>query len=313
MRTVFYDEKLRLCGERVVALGFFDGVHLGHRDMLSRALAAARERDIELAVFTFSSESEGLKGGDGRIYDTKTRLSLLAQLGVDLAVVADFEHIRHLSPEQFTSDVLISRLGAALAVSGFNFRYGKGASGNAQTLTEQMQAAGRDALICPAYLAPDGEVLSATKIKKALLAGHTELANAYLKVPYRITTKIEEGLHLGRTYGIPTLNQSFPTGTLLPRLGVYRSAVVLGGRVYHALTNIGHCPTFGARPSHAETFVLAEDFSTDENPVTVCLLGYLREEQTFDGIESLKMQINIDKNQTLERNGDLQWLINGQN
>lgn len=313
MLTVSYDEGLFLSGGRVVALGFFDGVHLGHRDMLRRARAAADERGTALAVFTFLSESENLKVGAGRIYDTATRLSLLEELGVDLAVVADFEKIRSISHEGFTERILIGQMNACLAVSGFNFRYGNGARGNAATLEEQMRRAGRDALIVPAYLAPDGEPLSSTKIKKALIEGRIEEANEYLRMPYRITSAVEEGLHLGRTYGIPTINQSFAPGALLPRLGVYRGAVTVGGRVYHAITNIGECPTFGARPAHAETFVIAPEFRAENEPITVHLLGFLREERKFDGAESLKMQIMIDKNEALKQNGEIQWLINGQN
>lgn len=312
MRTVVYDEKLRLSGKRVVALGFFDGVHLGHRDMLAKARAAASKYGVELAVFTFFSENESLKVGAGRIYDTKTRLSLLAELGVDLAIVADFDKIRTTPHEEFTYNILISQLGTTLAVSGFNFRYGNAALGTAQTLKEQMQSRGYDALIVPAYLAPDGEVLSSTKVKGALLEGRIEEANEYLKLPYCITSEVETGLGLGRTYGVPTLNQNFPVGVLLPRIGVYRAAVRVGDRIYHAVTNVGECPTFGARPPHAETFVLAPDFSIDGNSVTIYLLGYLREERTFDNAESLKMQINIDIKTTLQRNGDIQWQINGQ-
>ena len=313
MQTVIYDEDLRLSGERVVALGFFDGVHLGHRDMLKKARAAADARGIALAVFTFSSESEGLKRGSGRIYDTKTRLSLLNELGVDLAVVADFDKIRTISHEAFVENVLLKQLNAAIAVSGFNFRYGNGAKGSSDTLREQMRAVGREALIVPAYLAKDGEPLSSTKIKKALLEGNIELANEYLALPYRITSAVESGLHLGRTYGVPTLNQSFPEGTLIPKHGVYRAALCTGGRIYHALTNLGECPTFGARPPHAETFVITADYAGEGDFITVYLLGYLREERKFDGAESLKMQINIDKNEAFERNGDIQWLINGRN
>ena len=313
MKTLIYDENLRLSGERVVALGFFDGVHLGHRDMLARARAAADERGLPLAVFTFFSESEGLKGGAGRIYDTKTRLSLLEELGVDLAVIADFGKIRTTSHEEFSDHILISQLNTALAVSGFNFRYGNGAKGNADTLVAQMRAKGRDALIVPAYLASDGEPLSSTKIKKALLDGEIEQANQYLSKPYRIASAVEAGLRIGRSYGVPTLNQSFPEGTLIPKHGVYRAALTTKNGVYHALTNIGVCPTFGERPPHAETFVLASDFEDSSDCVTVHLLGYLREERTFDSAESLKLQINIDKNEALNRNGDIQWLINGQN
>lgn len=313
MQILTYSDRLYLDGECVVALGFFDGVHLGHRDMLARAKAYAVSKKIPLCVFTFSSESEGLKGGNGRIYDTETRLSLLGEAMVDIIVVCDFSLVRDLSPDAFVEEILLRRLHADTAVCGFNFRYGKNAGGNADTLRESMHKNGRECLIVDAFLTEDGEPLSTTKIKGLLATGEMERACAYLGTPYLIATTVEEGLHLGRSYGIPTLNQPFPKDTFLPKSGVYRSVAIVDDTAYHAVTNIGVCPTFGERPIHAETFIVGEGFSLYGKKIKVYLLGYLREEKRFDDTESLKMQILVDKNRTITENGEIQWLATGQN
>ena len=313
MQVLIYNETLSLGGECVVALGFFDGVHLGHRDLLARAKALAKEKRLPLCVFTFTSESEGLKSGDGRIYDTETRIRLLHLAGADIVVLCDFALVRDLFAQDFCEKVLIEQLHATLAVSGFNFRYGKGASGNTDTLRETMRENGRDAVAVDAYLTEDGEVLSTTKIKNLLALGETEKANRYLGAPYQFSTTVEEGLHLGRSYGIPTLNQSFPEGVFIPKIGVYRSVAIVDGTPYHAITNIGRCPTFGERPIHAETFIVGQGFSLYGKKIQVFLLGYLREEKVFPDAESLKMQILVDKNRAITENGEILWLATGQN
>ena len=313
MKTLIYHDNLTLDGECVVALGFFDGVHLGHRDMLSRAKRVAQEKSLPLCVFTFTSESEGIKADSLRIYDTETRLSLLDNVGTDIVVACDFSLVKGLSADEFCENILLAKLHARVAVCGFNFRYGKGASGNAQTLKETMQSHGKECLIVNAYLMEDGVPLSTTKIKDFFTKGNIEQVNACLGAPYVLSTTVEEGLHLGRGYGIPTINQSFANGTLIPKSGVYRSACIVDGVAYHALTNIGSCPTFGERPIHAETYIVGEGFSLYGKKVQVYLLGYLREEKRFDDAESLKMQILVDKNRAITENGEIQWLATGQN
>ncbi len=313
MRTLAYSDSLFLDGECVVALGFFDGVHLGHRDMLRRSKSEALARNLPLCVFTFTSESEGLKRESGRIYDTQTRLLLLEEALVDIAIVCDFSLVRNLTAEEFCEEILIKRLHASLAVCGFNFRYGKGASATAENLKETMRRSQRDCLIVEAYLTEEGAPLSTTKIKALLANGNIDLANAYLGKPYLLCSKVEEGLQLGRTYGIPTLNQSFPKGTSIPKSGVYRSVAIVDGIAYHSLTNIGVCPTFGERPLHAETFIVGEGFSLYGKKIKVYLLGFLRDEMRFSSAESLKMQILVDKNRAITENGEIQWLATGQN
>ena len=313
MQVIRYEPNMAPIGQRcVVALGFFDGVHLAHRRLLARARQIARAEGLTLAVFTFASEAEDYKNTEERLYSTEQKLDLLCSLGVELVLLADFSSLRDLSAEAFALDVLVKTLGAQIAVAGYNFRFGKGAAGDAQTLLALMQASGGNAVIEPQYC-EGGEAVSSTRIRRLLAEGKAEEAGRLLGTPYFLEGTVESGRGMGRTWGIPTVNLPLPNGSTRPREGVYRSAILRRGKVYHAVTNVGKCPTFGAREVHSETHVLGCDLSLYGECVRVYLLGYLREEKVFLDVEQLKMQINIDKNRAIKENGDIKWLATGQN
>lgn len=313
MQVIRYEPNMPPIGQSsVVALGFFDGVHLAHRRLIDRARAIARQDGLTLAVFTFVSETDGYKESAGRLYSTKEKLSLFSSLGVELVLLADFSSLRDLSPEAFVDGVLVHTLGARVAVAGYNFRYGKGASGNADTLLSRMRAMGGDAVI-EQECTEGGETVSSTRIRRLLTEGKTEEANRLLVTPYFLEGTVESGRGMGRTWGIPTVNLPLPEGCDFLCKGVYRAAIRIRDEVYHAVTNVGTCPTFGAREVHTETHVLNCDLSLYGECVRVYLLGYLREERVFSGVEELKMQINVDKNRAIQENGDIKWLATGQN
>lgn len=293
MRTVEYRPGVGLSiGGCVVALGFFDGVHAAHRALIGEAGRLARAAGLPLAVFTFPAEC-GVKGGGSRIYDTATKLSLLESLGVDVVVLADFPSVAGLEPEEFVNRVLIGDLDARVAVAGFNFRFGKGASADAEMLEKLMSEGGRVAKIHD-ELTHDGRTVSATDVRAALARGEVGLARELLTVPYFMRGVVTHGKAEGRNLGFPTVNMSAPEGLVTPRRGVYKTAVPIGEKLYTGLTNIGNCPTFGAREMHAETYIL--DFSGDlyERELTVYFLEFLREEREFGSGEELARQIGRD-------------------
>lgn len=295
-----------LVGERigrdsVVALGFFDGVHVAHRRLLSAAADIAHRDGRELCVFTFPSESEHLKRDARRIYPTSVKLSLFASLGVDRVVLADFDAVADMSAQTFVSDVLVRDLGCAVAVCGYNFRFSKGAGADAQVLQMLLAAQGRTCHIEPPVCF-EGRELSATAIRAYLGEGAMDMAARALGAPYRMVGVGERGLGLGHRLGTPTVNLTLPPSFCQPKGGVYRCFARVEGVTYHALTNYGTCPTFGARPVHAECWILDFDGDLYGKEVTVYFLGYLREERIFSSAEELKMQINIDKNMTVTQN-----------
>ena len=313
MQVVRYSANMAPIAVRsAVALGLFDGVHLAHRALLDRTRSIARERGLSVAVFTFSSEDQSLKGHTTRIYGTEQKLALLEEAGVETVLIADFSALRDVDAETFVKDVLVGVLGAEAAVAGYNFRFGRGAVADSDVLARLMAASGGVCEIVSPYRIGDAP-LSSTYIKSLLSEGRIEEANRCLASPYRITGVVEHGRGLGRTWGVPTVNLSLPTDPTPLRYGVYRSAALVGGRPYHAVTNVGTCPSFPGREAHTETYIFGCNDDLYGENITVYLLGFLRDERVFEDVESLKMQIEVDKNRAITENGDAIWQAIGQN
>ena len=296
----------------VMAIGFFDGVHLGHRALISRATDYAKERGLEVGVFTFSSEG-GIKAGTPRIYTTRERLDIIEALGVDFAVVADLSEVAELTAREFVEQILARGSGAVCAAVGYNFRFGKGASAGASELRKIMSELSLDTIVCDAekYL---GEPISSSIIRKGIESGDMPRVCELLGAPYFISGVVEYGRGVGTSYlGFPTVNIALREGGVVPRRGVYRGALTVENNVYSAVANIGVCPTFDPRVAHVEVHII--DFSGDiyGNEVKLYLLGFLRDEQRFSDINELKMQINIDKSRAKQENGDIKWITAGLN
>ena len=292
--------------ECVLALGFFDGVHIAHRDLLKRSRELARERGLSFGIFTFKS-SGNMKIGSARLYDDSEKAEIFESLGADFAVFADFSAISGCSPRDFVETILVGELSCRVCVAGFNFRFGKGASAGASELSAIMKDCGGEALICDEITASDGSTLSATVIRGLIEGGNITEANLLLGYPYYIKGRVSHGRQDGRHLGFPTANLSIAEERIIPRLGVYRSAVSIDGKIYNAVTNIGVCPTFSGKEVRLEAHII--DFEEDiyGRELKVYLLGFLRDERPFDTLDQLKMQINIDKNTTIKENGDIKW------
>lgn len=285
-----YENGADLTGARVIALGFFDGVHIGHRKILDTARAEAKRLGIPLAAFTFSLDS-GIKD-DRRIYTEEERMHLLGECGVDEVIVASFQDMKNLSGEDFVNEYLIAKFGCEIAVVGEDFRFGRCASSGAKELFRLMGAANKRS-ITVGEVTIGGERVSTTKIKDLLAKGEITAANTALGSPYLIISSVAHGRAVGRTLGFPTLNCDVGQERPL-RHGVYASSVVIGGEEYSALTNIGICPTFDIREAHAETFILNFNREIYNERVKIYLHGFLRDEVRFSTKEALISQINTD-------------------
>ena len=283
----------------VIALGFFDGVHLGHRDLLMKAREAAARLKVPFGVFTFRS-SGNIKAGAKRIYTDTEKCEILAELSADFTVLAEFSELSGISAEEFVSRVLIDSFGARIAVAGFNYRFGKGASGDASALSVLMKAVGSEALICEEFKL-DGKTVSTTLIREALALGDIKKAERLLGAPYKIKGVVARGRGEGTRLGFPTLNTHPTPEILLPKKGVYHTEARIGSTLYTALTNVGTCPTFDERELHLETYLL--DFSGNlyDEEISIYFIDYLREEKRFSSEKELIMQINVDKNKILNK------------
>ena len=221
-------------------------------------------------------------------------------------MIYDFAAIKDMTAEEFVKKILIDELNCEVAVAGYNFRFGKGALGDAEALARLMHACGGEAVIRE-EITDAGLPVSSTRIRDLLARGDMREAARLLGLPYYIKGRVEKGRGNGRTLGFPTVNMALSPGGVPLRRGVYRSVTRIDGVLHASLTNVGTCPTFPERETHAETYIL--DFSGDlyGKDVRVYLIDFMREEIAFSSPDELKMQINIDKNRVITENGDEKW------
>lgn len=283
-----------------VALGNFDGVHTGHAELIREAAKYARENGIRSAVWTFSDESAVLPNKpDVRcITSTKEKLELIAKLGVDFVILENFEDVRNLTPGQFVSDYLKNRLGAVCAVCGFNFRFGAGGVGDAKAL-ESLMYPKHCIVVPPIHI--DGITVSSTEIRRIIESGDMELAEKFLGHSFSFTAPVVDGKHLGRTIGIPTINQNFPIGHIIPGGGIYICRVKAEGKSYPGIANIGTRPTIkdDDHTINCETHIIGYSGTLYGEPVKVSFLKRLRDEMKFADVDALGAQIRQDINDTL--------------
>ena len=281
-------------GRTVAALGFFDGVHIGHRRLLDRAAEIATSRSLIPSVFTFSDDALSFKPDAARLTDFSEKVELFRLAGIERVYAADFPDLSGLSPERFVSEILVGQLNVSVAVCGFNFRFGAGAAGDSDALVRLMRDLGRDAeVIAPTVL--DGTVVSSSAIRAALSEGDVALAEQMLGRPFSLSGRVEHGRGYGHTEGIPTVNLPVAPHLAVPRRGVYRSRAVIDGAGYPAVSNVGTRPTFGGTGVNCESYLL--DYHGSDlygRAVRVELLGFLRDERKFDTPEDLYRQIALD-------------------
>ena len=281
-------------GRTVAALGFFDGVHIGHRRLLDRVAETAASRGLIPSVFTFSDDAIAFKPDAARLTDFSEKLELFRAAGIERVYAADFPALSGLSPEKFVSQILIGCLNVSVAVCGFNFRFGARAAGDSEALVRLMRAAGGEAEVIASTLL-DGAVVSSSAIRSALAMGDVDLANRMLGRPYALSGVVEHGRGYGHTEGIPTVNLPLAPHLAIPRKGVYRSRVTVDCTGYPAVSNVGTRPTFGGDAVNCESYLLDYDGADlYGKTVSVELLAFLRDEKKFDTPEELYRQIERD-------------------
>ncbi|WP_114967090.1 bifunctional riboflavin kinase/FAD synthetase [Alkalilacustris brevis] len=280
-----------------IAVGNFDGVHLGHQHVIDIARKAA---DAPLGVMTFEPHPREFFAPATppfRLMNAETRANRLAKLGVDLLYELPFDaRLAGLPPEAFARDVLAAGLGAAHVVVGADFRFGAGRKGSADTLVEFGREMGFGVTIAELLQGSEGAV-SSTAIRAALTAGKPREAAAMLGHWHRIDGEVQKGAARGRDLGYPTANMSVE-GLHLPRLGIYAVLVdVLTGPhagSYKGAASLGVRPMFGVNRPNLESFLF--DFSGDlyGQHLSVGLIEFLRPEARFDGVEALIEQMDAD-------------------
>ena len=291
--------------ERVIALGFFDGVHLGHGALLRRAAEEAKKRGCESAVFTFDRPPKEVITGIPcpLINSPEDRAELVRRLyGIDEMIMVPFDDEMRTTPwDRFVTDILVGRYGAVHLVAGHDHHFGHRNQGSPELLKEKCAELGLGCDIIPAVTL-DGVTVSSTHIRKLLEEGDVETARAFLGHPHVLTQTVGHGRQLGRTIGIPTANLVAPPHVLLPKRGVYAAKITLpDGRAFGGVTNVGVRPTVNnGQDVTVEPWILDFDGDLYGQAIRVEFYRRLRDERKFESLEALKAQIETDAGKTRE-------------
>ncbi|MBV9455721.1 MAG: bifunctional riboflavin kinase/FAD synthetase [Rubrobacter sp.] len=281
----------------VVALGNFDGVHLGHQVVIRRAMDEGCKRGLRVVVATFDPHPQAVLRPDSELKLLTTlevRKEILFACGVDEVRVIRFDkNLSKKNPEEFVREVLVGKLRAAVVIVGQNFRFGHKASGTVEDLRRYMREMGGEAYAIPicAFL---GESISSTKIRALIGGGEVCEAARLLGRPYSLRGKVVVGDKRGRAIGFPTANVLPEVCSLVPERGVYVGHVWIEAECYGACTNVGVAPTFNQRDSRVEAHLLGYQGDLYGRVVDVTFVERLRTEQRFSGIDELKEQIARD-------------------
>jgi riboflavin kinase/FMN adenylyltransferase len=282
----------------VAALGNFDGVHLGHRAVLRRAVEEGRRRGDRVVAATFHPHPRVVltPGSQPKLLTTlELRREALLRYGVDDVWAIRFdEELSRKSPEEFVRDVLVGEIGAEAVVVGENFRFGHRAAGDIGDLERLMRRFGGEAYAVPVR-SEDGEAgISSTRIRQLVAGGEVEEAARLLGRPYVLRGEVVVGEKRGRHLGFPTANVLPDAAVVVPGRGVYAGFVRVGKDLHAAATNVGVAPTFQGREGRVEAHLL--DFEGDLYGlvVDVSFVRRIRPEMRFSGVDELRAQIARD-------------------
>ena len=288
---------------KVIALGFFDGVHLGHGALLRRVAEVAGAGNARPCAFTFDQSPAAALTGQAvpLLTGVEDRRRLMETLyGIQELIVAPFSLLRDMDWRDFVTDYLQKELGAGHVVAGHDFRFGRGGEGTPRRLAELCVRRGLGCDIIP-KVEVDGITVSSTHIRALVAEGKLEEAARFLGHPHVLSGPVVHGNELGRTLGTPTANLLVPEGIIAPAFGVYASRVALpDGETRPAVTNVGVRPTVnrGMEGITVEPWIL--DYQGDLYGKTICLELYkrLRPERRFDSVDELRAAILRNADET---------------
>ncbi|AUS13884.1 bifunctional riboflavin kinase/FAD synthetase [Bacillus stercoris] len=288
----------------VMALGYFDGVHLGHQKVIGTAKQIAEEKGLTLAVMTFHPHPSHVLGRDKEPKDLITpledKIDQIEQLGTEILYVVKFNEVfASLSPKQFIDQYIIG-LNVQHAVAGFDFTYGKYGKGTMETMPADLDGKAECTMV--EKLTEQDKKISSSYIRTALQNGDVELANVLLGQPYFIKGIVIHGDKRGRTIGFPTANVGLNNSYIVPPTGVYAVKAEVNGEVYNGVCNIGYKPTFyEKRPEQPSIEVNLFDFDQEVYGAAIKIEWYkrIRSERKFNGIKELTEQIEKDKQEAI--------------
>ena len=288
---------------KVLSLGMFDGVHLGHVSIINQLKEIAQKYDLETAILTFWPHPRKVFNPNDELHLLNTldeKIALLEKAGIEVVFLQEFdENFRNLTGEEFIEQILVEKLNVKHVIIGYDHVFGKNKSGNFDLLQQLSEKLGYDVAQLKAVKEGDFNI-SSTKIRNCLGNGNIIGANKMLGYHYSVSGKVVDGKKLGRTIGYPTANLEINELKLLPKKGAYIVEVYVKNKFYKGMLSIGTNPTVNGEKLTVEVYIL--DFNEDiyGEEITVKFRDFLHEEIKFESLEKLIERLDEDKRLTEE-------------
>ena len=280
-----------------VALGSFDGLHIGHLSLINKVKELAKDNEGKSMVFTFKNHPRTVIMAENNLdllMTNREKIDILLNENVDILALKTFDkEVMKMDPEEFIK-WLCNDYSIRGIVVGFNFRFGYKNLGDIDLLNELKEKYNYELYVMEPYIY-EGEVVSSTRIRKEILNGNVAIANKMLSRPYTINGNVVHGKKLGRQIGFPTANINLTEDKLIPKVGVYYTNVEVNGKIYKGITSIGNNPTVNGKELTIETYILDFDKYIYDEEIKLYFIDRIRDEMKFSGIDELVCQLKKDK------------------
>ena len=294
-------ENISLEDETCIALGTFDGIHIGHKALINECVASARKNGIKSVVVTFDVLPMSIIAPDthpGIIMDNNMKIAMIEKMGVDYLIFLHFSKGFAMTDSQVFLEFLTKRLNARMLICGYNYSFGKHGSGNGSMLEKYKSKLGYELKVFEPVRC-DGQDVSSTVIREKLINGDVEEASRFLGYRYFFKGVVQEGKGIGDSLGYPTANLYIPENMAI-RNGIYIAYTYLSNKKYRSICNIGYAPTFEGRKRCMEVHLLNYKGSLYGQSIKTEFIKLLRDERKFNSVEELKNQISNDIRKTEE-------------
>lgn len=278
------------------ALGSFDGVHLGHQQIIKSMIKKSRELNTRSLVYTFNIHPKTVLNPNTitpLITSNGKRIDVLRNLDLDFLYLEDFSNISTMTPEDFIKDILVGIFKVKHLFVGYNYHFGYKSTGNSDKLVELGQKYGFGVDVFSPIIINE-HIVSSSLIRNLIVNGEVEKVKDFLGRDYSIVGSVIYGKQIGKRIGVRTANISIDKNFIIPRNGVYFTTSVINDRVYKSLTNIGVNPTFKGSSLNIETHLLDFDEDIYGSNIEIFFSKRIRDEKTFESTEDLLKQINTD-------------------
>ena len=280
-----------------VALGSFDGLHIGHLSLINNVKELAKDNEGKSMVFTFKNHPRTVIMAENNLdllMTNREKIDILLNENVDILALKTFDkEVMKMDPEEFIK-WLCNDYSIRGIVVGFNFRFGYKNLGDIDLLNELKEKYNYELYVMEPYIY-EGDVVSSTRIRKEILNGNVAIANKMLSRPYTINGNVVHGKKLGRQIGFPTANINLTGDKLIPKVGVYYTNVEVNGKIYKGITSIGNNPTVNGKELTIETYILDFDKYIYDEEIKLYFIDRIRDEMKFSGIDELVCQLKKDK------------------